>query len=255
DLGVLAAVPVAGEGEHESYDVVLRYADPQLFDSRRWFGIASASYHQRDFEDARGNFSHLDTAQFDVSVGRRFGDFMYVTAGVSWRPDLDWTLGRWNADGEFELERPDYEFTLNTVFGWSTEDDLHFPTQGSTLQVAFGGDYGSRSPSRKSHLQLRKTWHAADAYWTFKIGGDPSPEYRNSFDESQLLALTYARPVASGSNVRRGRWYVEPGLGPAGYNPAGEFIYEAGLKLGFRADTRQFGIVDLYFIASMDGTR
>lgn len=256
DFSAIAAIPTGGDGHYESYDIALRYADPQLFDSRRWFGIAEAGYHKRDTQDIYGNYSHLDTAQFDLDVGRRFGDFSYFKVGISWRPDLEWTRGRWKSDGSFLISTPDYEFTTNLVFGWSTEDDLHFPTQGTTLQLAAGGDYGSSSPSRQPHVQLRKTWNWLDSYWTFKIGGDPSPEYRNSFDESQLVALTYARPIRGGDNVRRGRWYIEPGLGGAGNLTAeGDEIYEAGLKVGYRADTRLFGIVDFYLIATVDPER
>ena len=253
DFSVLAATPFAGEAHYESYDVTARYADPQLFDSRRWFGIAEASYHKRDTEDVHGNYSHLDTGQLDLVVGRRFGDFSWLTIGASWRPGLEWTRGRWHSDGSFVVSNPDYDLTLNLVFGWSNEDDLHFPTQGSTLQLAVGGNYGSSSPNRQPHVQMRKTWHALDSYWTFKVGGDPSPEYRNTFDESQLVALTFSRALPSGSDVRRARWYVEPGIGvPDTLTAQGERIYEWGLKGGYRADTRTFGIVNFYLIWTTD---
>lgn len=255
DLTVVAAVPSRGDAHFESYDARLRYADPQLFDSRRWFGIASAGYHKRDTQDVHGNYSRLDGAQFDLSVGWRFADFSFVTAGVSWRPNLDWEIGRWRSDGSYTVKRPDYEFSTNVAFGWSNEDDLHFPTRGSTFQLGAGGDYGQNSPSQKPHLQLRKTWHWQDAYWTFKVGGDPSPEYRSSLDESQLVALTYSRPFVAGDDVRRARWYLEPGIGGGageGYAPGGEQIYEAGLKLGIRADSKVFGVVNLYLIGSVD---
>lgn len=255
DLTAVAAMPVAGDAQFESYDVMARYAEPQLFGSRRWFALAKAGWHKRDTRDTYGNFTRLDTAQFDLNVGRRFGNFSYFTLGVSWRPDLDWTVGRWNSDGQFIVSNPDYELNLNLMFGWSTEDDLDFPTQGSTFQIAAGGDYGSNSPSRQSHLQLRKTWQWHDSYWTFKIGGDPSPEYRNSLDESQLLALTWSRPLAGRDGARRGRWYIEPGIGLAGHDSLGRDVYEAGLKIGIRAETRAFGMVNLYAIGTVDDAR
>jgi hypothetical protein len=52
--------------------------------------------------------------------------------------------------------------------------------------------------------------------------------------------------------VRRGRWYIEPGFSLRGFTNEGRHIDEAGLKVGYRADTRMFGIVELYFLGSVD---
>jgi len=256
DFTAVGGIPVGGDGKFESYEATLRYADPHLFNSQRWYAIAKAGYHKRDFEDIYGNFQHLDTLQLDLDVGLRFGNFSYFTAGFSWRPNLEWTIGRWQSDGTFEISSPDsYRTAVNLIYGWNTEDDLYFPTSGSSFQLATGGDYGADSPNLQSHLQFRKTWHWADAYWTFKIGGAPSPDYRTSFDESQLLSLTYAHPLGGGDDVRRARWYVEPGFGGAGLDPQGRQIYELGLKIGYRADTRTFGVVNFYLIGSVDPNR
>jgi hypothetical protein len=88
-----------------------------------------------------------------------------------------------------------------------------------------------------------------------KFGGDPSPEDRVSFSESQLLSFAFARPVATGDTIQRGRWYVEPGIGFAGYSDRGLQIYEYGIKAGFRADTRTFGLIDLYVLGRVDTYR
>jgi outer membrane protein assembly factor BamA len=255
DLSAQSIVPIDGDAHYESHDVTLRYADPQLFNSSRYFAVASAAWRKRRYEDVHGNFGHLDTTQFDLSLGRRFGDFSYFTMGVSYRPGVDYIFGRWKNSGIFWVTEPDYEVTVNLVYGWSTEDDLHFPTHGSTLQLAAGGDYGSGTPDKRSHVQFRKTWASSGTFWTVKVGGDPSPEYRNSFNESQLLALTFARPIAPGDAIQRGRWYVEPGIGFAGYAPLGKEIYEYGIKAGFRADTRLFGLIDLYVLGTADSVR
>ncbi len=257
ELSAVAKVPVAGDAYSEAYDVRLRYADPQLLDSRRWFGVASARWRKRRFLDRYGNFCSLDAPQIDLTVGVRFGDFSYFSYTKIFRPDNDWISGRWNSDGSFVLRSPESfsKHPSRLVYGWSREDDLHFPTQGSTFQLTAGGDYEPNSPEGRQHVQFRKTWPGAGAYWTFKLGGDPSPEYRNSFGESQLLALTYARPVIPGDEIRRGRWYVEPGIALKGYTSSGDVFYEYGLKAGFRADTRSFGYIDLYLLATRDGTR
>jgi outer membrane protein assembly factor BamA len=248
DLSAVAIIPFAGDEDQESYDVTLRYVDPQLFDSSRYFGIVAASLIRRRYQDIYGNFNNLDAAQFDLKVGRRFADFSYLTIGWRTRPNLDWSWGRWDSGGAFEArDAHPHRWMPSIAYGWNSEDDLNFPTQGSTLQIAAGGDYQG--------LQFRKTWPMLGGWGTLKFGGDPSPEYRSSFSESQLLAFTYARPVAAGDNIQRGRWYVEPGLGFVGYSPGGVSVYEYGLKAGFRANTRLFGLVDLYVLGRVDSYR
>jgi outer membrane protein assembly factor BamA len=257
DLSVVALTPFAGDAQNEAYDVALRYADPQLFNSRRWFGVVGASWRKRSYRDVYGNFGRLDSGQLEFTVGRRIADFSYLSYTLTLRPNNDWISGHYRSDGSFVITQPDsYSKHASTlVYGWSTEDDLHFPTQGTTLQITAGGDYEPSSPIGRSHLQFRKTWAAADGYWTVKLGGDPSPEYRNSLGEDQLFSVGYQRPVKPGDEVIRGRWYVEPGFALKGYSSSGGYFYDYGIKAGFRADTKSFGLVDLYLLATKDADR
>jgi len=257
DLSAVGLVPFAGDAQNEAYDVSLRYADPQLFDSSRYFAIAGASWRKRSYRDVYGNFGRLDAGQLELTVGRRIADFSYFTYTVIFRPDNNWIAGRYRSDGSFVITTPESysKRASKLVYGWSTEDDLHFPTQGSTLQITAGGDYEPSSPIGRSHFQFRKTWRRSGAYWTVKVGGDPSPEYRSSFGEDQLFSMSYARPVVPGDLIQRGRWYIEPGLALKGYTSSGTLFYEYGLKAGLRADTKTFGLVDLYLLATKDATR
>jgi outer membrane protein assembly factor BamA len=257
EISAVALVPADGDAYNEAYDLSLRYADPQLFGSKRYFGTSSLGWRKRRYRDSYGNYGALDTGRFDISVGRRIADFSYFTFGMTYRENVDWVAGRWDSDGEFVVSQPDDtgNWTMRMIYGWSTEDDLHFPTQGSTFQLIAGGDYEPSEPLGRSHLQFRKTWALADAYWTVKLGGDPSPEYRSSFGESQLLSVGYARPVVPGDEILRGRWYLEPGTGIKSHTSGGDTVFEYGLKVGFRADTRTFGQVDLYLLATRDTIR
>jgi outer membrane protein assembly factor BamA len=253
DFTAIAVMPLDEDSNAEGYEAWLRYADPQLFGSRRWFGTALAGYRKHDAEDRYGNFSRLETAQLDVTVGWRFADFSYLTLGTIWRPGIDLEYGSWEGNGVFEYTNcEDCDFAVITTYGWNSEDDLHFPTQGSAFQFGILADAGDYGDELSSHLQFRKTWSWLDSYWSFKFGGEPSAEYRTLIAESQMIALTFARPVRGGDNVRRGRWYVEPGFSMPYYSDTGDNIYEVGLKVGYRADTRMFGIVDLYLMGSVD---
>lgn len=255
DLSVVAITPLAGDAVDEDYEFHLRYADPNLFGSDRYFGVARASWVNARRRDIYGNFSDFEGAEFDLRIGRRFGDFSYFTAGITYRPD-DWVFGEWDSSaGDFDITVKDEDHGLNLVYGWNSEDDLYFPTQGSTFHIGAGWDYGSGSPANRSHLQFRKTWQLHDGFVSVQLGGSPSPEYRVTFDESQLLSVSYGRALQPSDNLKRGRWYIEPGAGVAGYTPAGERIYEVGLKAGLRLDTTAFGIVELYLLGGWDPQR
>ncbi len=247
DFSAQALVPIAGDGFLEAYGLTLRYADPQLLGSSRYFGIASAGWSKSRSEDVYGNFGNFEAAQLNLSLGRRFGDFSYVMLELNHRSDSDWSYGWWNSSANFQIREHEGRGTKATlIYGWSTEDDLNFPTQGTALQFAVRRDFGANAPDRYPFLRYRKTWGSSIGYWSVKIGGDPSPEYRNALNESQFLALTYSRSLAPGDFIERGRWYIEPGFAPLSHTSSGGTRYSYGLKAGFRAETRRFGLVDLY---------
>jgi outer membrane translocation and assembly module TamA len=253
DLTANAGVPLGGPGHNEFYDITARYADPALY-GRRWFGIASVGWQKHDVEDQFGNFSRGEWPLLDVTLGWRFADFSYLTSGLVYRPGSELLYGRWQRDGTFGFGGGADVSTFNVSYGWNSEDDLLFPTQGSTLQIGAALDFGGNieTHARVSRLQFRKTWSWAGAYWTFAVGGDPAPEYLRSISEDQFFAVTYARPLRAGDNIRRARWYIEPGAGNTGWAPGSRHIDEVGVKVGFRADTRAFGVIDLYFLATVD---
>ena len=189
--------------------------------------------------------------QLGATAGWRFADFSYLSAGVSYRPSVELSSGRWLRDGTFELaDERNLDYWFGMAYGWNSEDDLLFPTQGSTLEISAGLVHGEDTEFGIG-LQFRKTWSWLDAYWTLKIGGDPSPEYRVSISENQELAVTYSRPIEAGNNVRRARWYIEPGYSQPVWT-GDRHVYEYGLKVGYRADTRAFGYIDLYLMGSVD---
>ena len=253
ELRAVAAVPLHDDPNLESQEVFLRYADPQLFNSRRWFAQANAGWFKRDTALDDGSFTHFEGPQLGVSVGWRFADFSYLTLGTSYRPGVERVRGTYGGDGTFTVRdvSEGNENTIDITYGWNSEDDLHFPTRGSTLQFgfAFAVDVDEQDIYGNT-LKFRKTWKAAGGYWSVAFGGEPANEYREIFNESQTISLTYGRPLEPGANILRGRWYIEPGFDFGFRTAEGDTRYGMGLKVGWRAETRQFGVVNLYILAS-----
>jgi outer membrane translocation and assembly module TamA len=252
-----AFAPFASNGATaEGYDFSVSYADPQLFGSRRYFGIASAGLTSNRFEGVDGNFGDFEAAQLSLGIGRRFGDFSYVMLELNYRPSSDWSYGWWNSNPVFQTDEHHGRGTKATlVYGWSTEDDQYFPTQGSALQLAVRRDFGANAPDRYSFLRFRKTWPMLGGYGSFKFGGEPTSEYRSTFAPGQLLSFAYSRPITSGDSIERGRWYVEPGITGFSTSSLGGTRIGYGLKAGFRAETRQFGLVEFYVIGVAETVR
>jgi outer membrane protein assembly factor BamA len=247
----IGVIPIDGPEQHE-FGASLLYADPHLFGSKRYFAVASVRYLDSSVEDRYGSFGEAELLRLGANVGRRLWDFSYVWVGYGYRPKLDVRSGRWQSDGTFELDEDENPHAVDVIYGWNSEDDLFFPTRGSSFHIGFGWNFGSDDPGNEFHFQFRKTWATeSGSLWTLKIGGEPSSEYRTSFGENQLLSFSYARPFAH-PDVRRGRWYVEPGYSERGFAPSGDRIVEIGLKVGVRLETRAFGLVDLYLIGTFD---
>ena len=239
----------------EAAFVNLRYADPHLFDSKRYFFLAGAGYGEVHGTNKYGEFFDVESGGVGFSFGRRFWDFSYLIAGYDFLPKNEVTTGSFQKNGDFVIETRDNQHVLSFGYGWNSEDDYFFPTRGSGFSAGFNWAFGSTHQENDAYLQFRKTWQThGGSLWTIKIGGQPQTEYRRSFDESQLHTIGFARPIAPSEKwgIKRGRWYIEHGLDPAGTTPEDHAIYEFGLKVGVRLEIDSFGLVDLYVLGSVD---
>ncbi len=215
----------------------------------------SASYLDGESVSTYGHFGETRLVRFGASFGRRLWDFSYLTASYGYRARLDQRTGRWQKDGTFEIKEDHNRHAIDLLYGWNSEDDIYFPTQGSSFHTGFGWNFGSDDERNEFHLQFRKTWALGGGFVSLKVGGDPSPEYRQTLGGSQFLTTSYARPIAPGEFARRGRWYIEAGYDEPGFKEGGQAIYEFGVKLGIRLETQTLGLVDLYVLGTRDPQR
>jgi len=230
----------------------LRYVDPHLFESRRYFAVAAANYSEGYFKDRYGNFDDVDLLTLTAALGRRLWDFSYLTVGYSYRLRLDEHGGFWQEDGTFDLHESRNRQLVNVSYGWNSEDDFYFPTSGSSFRTGFGWAFGSSDPNNAFYFSFRKTWPVGEGFFSFKLGDNPSSDYRQNLAENQLVTATLGAALPPGNFVRRGRWYMEAGFSPLGYKEAGRGLNEFGLKLGVRLETSSLGLVDLYVLGAED---
>ena len=252
DLTLVRRVPIDGPRQR-AFEAAVRYADPHLFDSKKYFFQAVLGHVDGFNEDRYGSYIDIESTGVGVSLGRRFWDFSYLTIGYGYRLSIDFLSQRWQNDGTYETKDAPNLHGIDLVYGWNSEDDYYLPTRGSAFHIGFGWEFGANAEDNSPHLQFRKTWSVGEHnLLTLKIGGDPTTERRQSFNEGQFLAVQFARSIAGGSDLKRGRWYLEPGLDGVGFDTRGRAIYEIGLKAGIRLDTESFGLIDLYLFGSAE---
>lgn len=242
---------------HEGFGASLRYADPHLFESKKYFMLTGVSYVDARDRNRHGNFSDAQVLSAGATLGRRLWDFSYLTFGYGYSPVLHVDSGGWSHSGLFTPDDDEGEnrHAIDVIYGWNSEDDYYFPTHGSAFHVGFGWYFGTSSEGNALHLQYRKTWQSDSGnLWTLRIGGDPVTERRQSFGEGQLLSFSFARPIADDSlgDIKRGRWYIEPGYSAAGFASFGRKVSEFGLKVGVRLESESLGLIDLYLIGSTE---
>jgi len=250
NLDVEAIVPIDGPTHHGIYSR-LQFVDPTLLGSNKYFLISGISYQNTVVSYPYDAFDKTDQLGIDLSVGRRLFDYSYVTVGYLERL-ISQSVSQTSAvtNGAFSTDRdPNNNRGWSLGYGWNSEDDPYFPTRGSRLNTSVGLSWAS--------VRYRKTWSVGpESTWYLQLGGTPGTQYRASLNDSQDFSVGYQHMIgASGSfgGINRGRWYVEPGYSYYGELAYGNKVGELGLKAGIRLDTKVFGVVDLYVIASRYG--
>jgi len=228
----------------------LEYAVPHLFNPRQTL-VIGAGRTDALWSSPNGNRFQTRYVSVDILTGVRLFDFSYLSVGYTRRGDMDvhWRWRRQN--GSFDsLDRIAKNVPF-LVYGWNTEDDAYFPTKGSRFQAVL--TTRTREETIGTFL-ARRTWQVgSESLLTFRLGRTPRPEYAASLDEAQDIAFEYARPLPltdALGDIRRGRWYIAPGMTRHGNLPDGTRTREIGLQAGVRLETRRFGFVHLYVIAS-----
>jgi hypothetical protein len=233
----------------------MQFVNPNLFGSGRNYFVAGISHGDARVEERDGSLFLRNETGLDIAIGRRIWDFSYVAIGYryNWKSESSDYLCNRRDPCEFDDLSNTHSASLS--YGWNSEDDPYFPTQGSRFGagISIAGD-----STVAGGLGFRKTWRTGDgALLTFNIFGTPGTEYRGSFDETFAFGFSYARPTAANValGIVRGRWYVTTGWNQLEvYTTPTEVFSQLGAKAGVRFETKSFGIVDLYVMAVGEAT-
>lgn len=259
DLEVLGSLPIGGGGgSGEEFAARLEYRDPHLFDSRRFFFTTGAFYTQSALEFVGiPSFFSNDTgyrsggAGVDFSVGMRVGSYSYVTFGYRY---LQNTLSNDQylvTDGDATTFNSSPGSVLLFSMGRNTEDDPAFPTQGWLLHAYDG--WNPKFGTNFAGLLARATWRVGpNAYWTFQAR--PFDDFQAPFDDDLRFSAVYSHDFRDSSqpgSAHRARWYVGPGFTTVGSSWA-PLNFEVGVKAGVRLETKYFGTVNLFLVATHD---
>lgn len=236
DARAVSVIPVDGS-TNQQLQLRAQYVDPHLFESKRTFASAGLSYGNFDIRRDNGDEFRLEHLTADVTIGRRLWDFSYLTFGYQYRPIADYSARIRQEGGGIET-RDDLPTTGPVWgFGWNTQDDPYFPTQGSVAQFVFVPD----DEVGGSSAFYRKSWSWKRSIWSLQL------------QTPNGLSVEIARPLPrleELAGIRRGRWSLQYGVGQAGYTPDGRRIRTLGLRAGVLFETSSFGIVNLYLFGN-----
>jgi outer membrane translocation and assembly module TamA len=269
ELTASARIPMDGPVERESQHLRLQYVDPTLFGFERYFFSAGVAYFRNRFETSADDLLDAHETGADFLVGRRFADFSYFALGYRYLVTGDFESRVFTGEDVIEVEESQFTHQLLLDYGWNSEDDPYFPTQGgrfrASLIVSRIDSSFSNAPDFNPDADIegrfvlgyRHTWNLAGSnYLRLSVGAAPGTESRTTLDEeADLVTLGYERDLpATGlfAGIERGRWYVDAKYVSFAISSSGGSFQEFGVKAGVRLDTRQFGIVELYLLATTE---
>lgn len=269
ELTASARIPVDSTVEREAQQLRLQYVDPKLFDSDRWFFTAGIGYFRNRFDSRFGDVFDTHETGIDFMVGRRLFDFSYLAVGYRYLVSGNYDFRIERLDGTTEVTANEYRNQFLLDYGWNSEDDPDFPTQGGRLRASLAliltdsrlvlDPRISREPQNQDGELLSRILLGYRHTWTFRgrnhirfeWGVAPGTESSNSLDDDGGITLGYERTLGSLAGIERGRWYVDYKLLSWSAHQGHDTV-EQGLKVGVRLDTRQFGIVELYLFGSTE---
>lgn len=219
------------------YSGTLEYIDPHLFGHKKYFLSANLS---RFFINDSGNNGYLvapkDYTTFAFNLGRRFFDFSHVSIGTL---KSYWTQLSRNATNEpfHEFKDGSTAYTIN--YGWNSEDDSYFPTEGSRFDLTYykkasGNSYSTLTEFKQNFSLNEKNILSLHLKESF------TSDFENHHNAELGFEWAYQlRRAQAGSAVTDARFFVKPSVNYSTYSES----FGKGVDAGFLVDSESLGII------------
>lgn len=240
----LSARGMGGTNIGEVGSLLLRYSDPNLLGSRKWF------YNLELFSSQnRKEYSSTDDYVGSLEIGRRYGNFSY------------WTFGY--AKGYSQINRYQNEAgwykedSLILGYGYNTQDDLYFPTSGTRINLKIALELYSEASLNLSPFSFSSIDGNFDWRTTFKLDDKLFITWffegrGNQFEQDDFInnglgfELGYQKiRNQTGSDITDLRYYIAPSITGASSDGFGSDQINTSLNMGVKFRSQEFGLVRL----------
>lgn len=242
---------INGEFDNKSKSFKLDYTDPNLFGSKRLYLNLSFLRSYEAGPSCPDCIQKNEDNSVQGTLGYRVFDFSYFSISSekkSYESIGEYSGGESRSKSEYQIDKLSY--------GWNSEDDSYFPTQGEKFNV---GVFNERSLDSDSIYQAkgydatyRHNWLLKESnLFVFKFNFSQKDSFSFSGPSRwYAIPLQYAYIFShnSKSNIHRSRAFLE--LAPNFFeNPADDGVYKTQALLtsaGYTLEHKRLGIIRFY---------
>jgi outer membrane protein assembly factor BamA len=249
-----------GHESTQSYRIRSEY-NRKFVDSKYFLKTGLNYSHSLANSSSGYNYAN-DAGWLDLAVGRKIFEHSFLvvgTRGFFAYSSTDYSKYEVNPFLQYSLSPG----LLNHAgfyfqYGWDSQDDANFPTQGSKFIASLDYLPGvSGGTSYFINVGYRKHWELAPTQvLTLNLGGiTQNNDVTYPLLEQSSLGLRYSKQFrrhAAGADIQNGAYYIEPGFYARGDSVSlgGYYSQTLGAKVGTNFQT-SFGIVNLFFLATI----
>ena len=239
---------------NQLYSVNLKYIDPHLLGSKRYFFQTEFEYAKKECQDQPNSFyCQREQVRGSFNIGRRIFDYSYIQIGIDevhsegrYRPLVVDTNNIFVPGDVQDTNFRGGRYLL--TYGWNSEDDVYFATQGSKFDLLY-----SRSRRIEGtdflNLNYKKNWMLSSKHLLLGTLGSSftSDSLSSTLVVTPGLQYVYQpRRFQSGKDVTDLRFFVGNEAYLSDYTTTSSFT---NFKAGVLFNSKTFGIVQLNVFA------
>lgn len=229
-----------------AFNGAIEYIDPHLFGYKKLFFNARFDHYL--YKDKNNNDDDYVIDKYEnkltTDLGLRVFDFSHVSIGTI--KDYSYYLFRESLTQSSFQSKMQERNTYTFNYGWNSQDDYYFPTEGSTFDITYyktdynfyEKNYYLISDFRKNFLLNHKN------IFVFGVRDNYSADSGSNTINLNLQWNYQLRRAASEESITDARLSISP-LYAHFRNSDGNVTEYKGIDLGLLMDTKSFGIIRL----------